>query len=127
MEYKDFGELIYKLRIRSGLTYETLAAKINDKRITAKMVKKWEYNLEFPDLDNLYKLSEIFQFPCEELLQSKTDTLQSGVDGINKKFIRWLSFTLGISIYSAIILNYVIIFGSLVFAFWFIHACAFGY
>lgn len=117
MEYNDFGELIKNLRIKNGFTYNDLAYKINLTRITPKTVKKWEYNLEFPDLDMLYKLSEIYQYPCEKLLKAKTDTLQSGVNGIHKRFIRWISFTLGISLYSAIVINYVSIFLAFVFAF----------
>ncbi len=119
MEYKDFGKLLNKLRIKNGLTYETLAQKMQMKNnnITAKTIKKWEYDLAFPDLDELYKLSEIFQYPCEELLQSKTETLQSGLNGINKRIVRWISFTLGVSLYGAVVINYVFIFLLYVIAF----------
>lgn len=56
----------------------------------------------------------------EELLKSKEDTLKSGINGIHKKFIRWLSLLLGIPIYGTIILCRVILFIVLIIVFvWF--------
>lgn len=122
MDYKDFGEYLYDLRIKNNLTYEELTQKIDMPIVTSTNIKKWERDLEFPNLDTIYKLSEIFEIPSEELLKVKEDTLNAGTAGINKRFIRWLSFFLGISIYSTIILSRVIIYLTLILVFiWFVN------
>lgn len=113
MEYKDLGELLYKLRKNKGITELELLEKINMPRIEEKNIKKWERGLEYPDLETIYKLSEIFEISSTELLEAKQKSLDEGVTGIHKTLIRWISFFLGISIYSTIILFRIIIFAIL--------------
>ena len=114
MEYKDLGELLYKLKKNKGITELELLEKINMPRIEEKNIKKWERGLEYPDLETIYKLSEVFEISSTELLEAKQKSLDEGVYGIHKTLIRWISFFLGISIYSTIILFRIIIFAILV-------------
>ena len=88
--------------------------KLGISDITEKTVKRWERDLEFPDLNTIYKISELYFVPSEELIKSKEDTLKSGVNGINKRFIRWLSMLLGISMYGTIILCRIIVYIALI-------------
>ena len=66
-------------------------------------IKKWERDLEFPEIDVIYKLSEIYMISAAEIIDKKQKTLQSGINGIHKYIIRWLSFMMGLSIYGTII------------------------
>lgn len=68
----DFGAYLYDLRQKKEYTIEELAQKINMPQVKIKTIKKWEHDLEFPDLDQIYKLSEIYQVPAEELMQVRT-------------------------------------------------------
>lgn len=68
----DFGAYLYDLREKKGYTIEELAEKINMPSVTIKNIKKWEHDLEFPNLDQMYKLSEIYEVPSEELMQVRT-------------------------------------------------------
>lgn len=68
----DLGAYLYDLREKKGYTIEELAEKINMPNATIKNIKKWEHDLEFPNLDHMYKLSEIYEVPSEELMQVRT-------------------------------------------------------
>ncbi len=113
-DYIDFGEWMQKLRTENNLTEAEVVEKLGISDITEKNVKKWERDLEFPDLNTIYKISELYYVPSEELIKSKEDTLKSGINGVNKRFIRWLSMILGISMYGTIILCRTIVYIALV-------------
>ena len=109
---KDFGAYLYNLREKRGYTIEELEEKINMPNITVKIIKKWEHDLEFPNLDIMYKLSEIYEVSIEVLMQVRTETLQEGLKGVHRTIIRFIGYVLGISIYGAIIFSYVFLFVS---------------
>ena len=118
--YIDFGQWLYELRKEKGYTEEELVEKINIQNVQVKNIKKWERDIEIPDLDLIYKLSEIYMIPSAEIIEKKNQTLQAGVDGINIFIIRMLSFFLGISIYGTIIVAHTIAFIVLILVFiWF--------
>lgn len=118
--YIDFGQWLYEIRKERGYTELELVEKINQRNVQVRNVKKWERDLEFPDLDAIYKLSEIYGIPSTEIVEKKNETLQNGVDGINIFVIRMISFMLGISIYGTIIVAYTVTFAVLILSFiWF--------
>lgn len=100
--YIDFGQWLYELRKEKGYTEDDLVNKINMINVQIINIKKWERDLEFPDLDAIYKLSEIYMIEATEIINKKQETLQSGVDGIHIYIIRILSLFMGISIYGTI-------------------------
>lgn len=102
----DFGAYLYDLRQQKGYTIEELAEKINMPLATIKAIKKWEHDLEFPNLDQIYKLSEIYEIPAEEIMQVRTATLEEGIKGVHKTVIRFIGYIMGISIYGTVILTY---------------------
>ena len=106
----DFGAYLYNLRCKKGYTIEELAGNINMRTVTIKTIKKWEHDLEFPNLDQIYKLSEIYEIASTELVQVKNATLQEGVNGVHKEILRFISYIMGISIYGMIIFSYVFMF-----------------
>lgn len=98
----DFGEWLYTLRRAKGYSEIDLMEIINDANITEKNIKKWERDLEYPDLDMIYKLSEIYHVPAVEMLHIKEQTLKEGIEGVHKWIIRWISYLIGFSIYGTI-------------------------
>ncbi len=112
--YIDFGQWLYEIRKREGLTEDQLADKINMVNIQAINIKKWERDLEFPDLDAIYKLSEIYMIPSSEIIDKKQQTLQAGIEGIHMYIIRVLSLLMGISIYGTIWFCRIVIYGTLI-------------
>ncbi len=113
----DFGAYLYDLRIKNEYTIEELVEKLNIETIKSKNIRKWEHDLEFPNLDQMYKLSEIYRVPIEELMQVRTQTLEEGLKGIHKGIIRFIGYILGFSIYGTIILSNILIYGTLIIVF----------
>lgn len=103
----DFGVYLYDLRCRNGYTIEELAMKINMRTVTIKTIKKWEHDLEFPTLEQIYKLSEIYEVASAEFMQVKTATLQEGMKGVHTEILRIIGYIMGISIYGMVIFSYV--------------------
>ena len=103
----DLGAYLYNLREKNGYSVEELAEKFNNENITIKKIKKWEHDLDFPNIDEIYKLSEIYQVPSEEILQVKTQTLQEGTKGVHKNIIRLIGYILGISMYGSVVFSYI--------------------
>ena len=60
-------------RLKRGWSYEHVAEKLALSNVTAKDVKKWEYSFEYPDLNTIYKISELYQIPSEILVQAKSN------------------------------------------------------
>lgn len=118
--YIDFGQWLYEVRKEKGYTELELVEMIDQVNVQVKNVKMWERDLEFPDLEAIYKLSEVYMIPSAEIIQKKNETLQNGVDGINMFVIRMISLMLGISIYGTIIVGYGVSFLTLIIVFiWF--------
>ena len=111
----DFGAYLYDLRCKKEYTIEELVQKMNMEKVNIKSIRKWEHDIEFPNLDQIYKLSEIYEVPAEELMQVRTQTLEEGLKGVHKELIRLLSYVLGFSIYGMLILCYIIIFVAFIY------------
>jgi transcriptional regulator with XRE-family HTH domain len=115
----DFGAYLYDLRSKKEYTVEELAQKMDMENVTIKSIKKWEHDLEFPTLEQIYKLSEIYEVPSEEIMQVRTRTLEEGLKGVHKEIIRFIGYILGFSIYGTIIISYIIIAVAFVYSIWF--------
>lgn len=101
-EKKVYGtqieELLRLLRLNKNWTYWQLVEKLNDDKLTEKDVKKWEYGLKYPDLDMVYKLSELYEIPSAELIQAKNNSYEKGMGSINIYTIKWICYILNISL-----------------------------
>ena len=110
---KGIEELIVELRNKKGLSRIELLEKLEDSNLTENDIKKWEIGLSYPDLDTIYKLSEIYRIPSTEFVKAKNNSYENGLAGINKKIIRWFVYTLNVSFYIGVVFTtilYVVIF-----------------
>ena len=112
-------ELLHELRIKNNLSYLELSEKINDRNITEKTVKKWEKGLEYPNLNIIYQLSEIYNISAENILKAKDNSFKSGLAGINFEAIKWICYFLDISIKAGNIITILIVAFLLIGSFWF--------
>ncbi len=64
----QFGNYIYELRCKSGLTQEELAQNLN---ITNKAVSKWETGKSKPTTNTLRRMASLFGISVDELLEIK--------------------------------------------------------
>ena len=116
----DFGEWLYAKRKQKGYSEEELVELLKMPNIQVVNIRKWERDLEFPNLEEIYKLSEIYMVPSQTIIEIKNKTLEEGVLGVHKQIIRWISFFMGISIYGTIWFCRIVIWGSLILAWvWF--------
>lgn len=65
----NLNEKIIRLRKLNNLSQEQLAEKIG---ITRQAITKWENNESIPDIDNLIKLSNIFNVTLDQLLKDNS-------------------------------------------------------
>lgn len=100
---KGIEELLVELRNKKGLSRIELLEKLEDSNLTEKDIKKWEIGLSYPDLDTIYKLSEIYRIPSTEFVKAKNNSYENGLAGINKKIIRWFVYTLNVSFYIGVV------------------------
>lgn len=116
---KGIEELLVDLRIKNGLSRIELVYKLNDSKVTEKKIKRWEIGLEYPDLDIIYKLSEVYKVPSEEFLIAKNNSYEKGLGRINKKVIRWFVYTLNVSFYIGVVLTIILYILTFILALWF--------
>ena len=70
-DYK-FGNYIFELRKRSGLSQAELAAKVG---VTNKAVSKWEVGKAKPSVEKIRKLAVLFRLSVDELLRKRNAEL----------------------------------------------------
>ena len=61
-----FNEKLIKLRKENKLTQDKLAEKIN---ISRQSISKWENGHGYPDIENLIKISDLYNLSLDELLK----------------------------------------------------------
>lgn len=72
-----FGEKLSYLRKQANLTQSDLADNLN---ISRQAVNKWEKGISLPDIDNIQKLSSIFNISIDELLDYKIENINLTID-----------------------------------------------
>ncbi len=64
----NFSSFIAELRKEQGLTQKELADRVG---VSDKAVSKWENGKNYPDIEIMQSLGEIFKFSVSELLQGE--------------------------------------------------------
>ena len=59
----DVGKMIKKLREEANMTQDNLAEKMN---VTRQAVSNWENGKTSPDIDTLFRLSQVFNVSIED-------------------------------------------------------------
>ena len=111
-EYKSFGAYLKDLRKGKDLIPEELGEKLD---IKIEKIKRWERDLEVPDLDEMYKLSEFYDIPCEHLLRLKDELFKP-----NLRVVRAIAIALDVSLRTVYILIFTILAVLLIGAFAFL-------
>ena len=71
--------------------------KLRENLLSDKDVKKWEYGITYPDLDMLYRLSELYGIPCDDLVKAKNVSYHKGFP--STRTIKWICYYLNVSIF----------------------------
>jgi len=126
------GNQLQRLREAKNMSREELAQQIN---VSRQAVYKWENNKGYPDIQNLLRLSEIYETTIDELIKNDP-TLQRKIDNnqdeskelddeemLNPGFyigivIIFLGIFLGIALGNLIVSTFLNIIGTLIICFY---------
>ena len=97
-------------RLKRGWNYKHLAEQLALPNVSEKDVKKWEYSFEYPDLNTIYKISELYQIPSEILVQAKSNGYAEGLHSVHKVFIRTICYIFNLPIKAMIIFSYIFLY-----------------
>ncbi len=79
----ELGEQLQKLREQKNMSREELAQEMN---VSRQAVYKWENNKGYPDIENLIKLSELYEITLDELIKNdRTFQKKISIDEDKKK------------------------------------------
>lgn len=107
-ENQSFADYLKSLREKENLNQAELAEKIN---VNVEKVKLWEKGHLYPELEEMYALSELYMVSCKDLLDFKQREMSHTENIIEK-----LSKALGISMFAAASLIVLTLLGLLIFA-----------
>ncbi|WP_306473196.1 helix-turn-helix domain-containing protein [Priestia megaterium] len=126
------GDQLQRLREEKNMSREELAQQIN---VSRQAVYKWENNKGYPDIQNILRLSEIYETTIDELIKNDP-TLQRKIDNnqdeskelddeemLNPGFyigivIIFLGIFLGIALGNLIVSTFLNIIGTLIICFY---------
>lgn len=116
----EFGEFLEKIRRDKGMEIWDLSFALKQKGIEVeeKKIRKWEKGLDFPNLETIYKLSEIYKIPSSQFLMIKEETLINGYSGIDVYMVKLIGYIMGVSIYTVIWGTRIILGLMLIYAYW---------
>ena len=99
IENRTIEELLKKLREEKNWTYLNLIDELYKIGFTVneKTIKKWEIGLEYPDLDAIYKLSELYMVPSENFIIAKKNSFDKAYNSTHMTLIKWICYIGGFS------------------------------
>lgn len=84
----EIGECLKRLRKSKGISQEKLAEQLH---VTRQTVSKWENGQEYPDLDNLVALCELYGVTADYILSG--ENIKNQEKSFHKK-AKWIIFGL---------------------------------
>lgn len=90
-------EMLKKLREDKNWSYNDVAYHLNDTNIMPENIKKMESGIEYPDLNMMYKLSELYSVPVEDLVKAKEFSYETLRSSFSVTLIKWINYFFGIS------------------------------
>lgn len=118
VETRTIEQLLRDLRQEKEWSYWNVVDELTRKGIilNEKTIKKWEYGLEYPDLDIIYKLSEIYSVPSQDFVMAKNNSFKEGYETIHMELIKRICYITGISLKVGYIAMYVFVGLALIWA-----------
>ncbi len=100
VETRTIEQLLKDLREQKQWTYLHVVEELNKLGLVVdeKKIKKWEIGLEYPEIDEIYKLSELYFIPSENFVVAKSNSYKEGLASIHATLIKWVCYFTGISL-----------------------------
>ncbi len=100
VEKRTLEQLLKDLREEKNWTYIHIVEELQKLGLTVdeKKVKKWEIGLEYPEINEIYKLSELYFVPSDNFVMAKTNSYQEGMASVHATLIKWVCYFTGLSL-----------------------------
>lgn len=121
IEERTLEQLLKDLREEKQWTYMHIVEELNKigLMVDEKKVKKWEIGLEYPDINEIYKLSELYFVPSDNFVMAKSNSYKEGLESVHATLIKWVCYLTGISLKVGYVFFYIVIVVGLIWALWF--------
>ena len=115
-ENKTLEDFLLDLRLKKKWTYLNIANELYKLGVTVseKDVKKWELGLSYPDLDMIYKLSELYFVSSEQFLIAKKNSYLKGYNSFFMTIVKLFCYLTGFTLRFGYILCIIFITFSLI-------------
>ncbi len=116
IETRTLEQLLKDLREEKQWTYMHIVEKLNKIGLIVdeKKVKKWEIGLKYPEIDEIYKLSELYFVPSDNFVMAKSNSYKQGLESVHATLIKWICYLTGISLKVGYIFFFIVIYGGLI-------------
>lgn len=108
-ERKSFGEKLYTLRKKNGLSQQAVAEVL---QVSRQSISRWEVGSSVPTMENLRLLSQLYGVPVDYLIHTEGDQAvrieKVNMDHKKKKWknrMIWLAFVLTVVVAVAVVIG----------------------
>lgn len=119
IEKRTFEQLLSNLRKERNWSYLEVSEELRKlgSYVDELQIRKWEYGLVYPDLDIIYKLSELYFVSSEDFITAKKNSYTKDYHSIHATIIRWFCYLTGFTFKVGYIFFYLALAISLIGAF----------
>ena len=116
IETRTLEQLLKDLREEKQWTYMHIVEELNKIGLIVdeKKVKKWEIGIKYPEIDEIYKLSELYFVPSDNFIMAKSNSYKQGLESVHATLIKWICYLTGISLKVGYIFFFIVIYGGLI-------------
>lgn len=100
MDFMELGNQIKHYRNEKGLSQEELAERVY---VTRQTISNWENNKNYPDINSIVLLSEIFEISIDNLIKGDLEKMKKEINSEEVKKLNFYSLIMAILMIAAII------------------------
>ena len=100
MDFMELGNHIKHYRNEKGLSQEELAERVY---VTRQTISNWENNKNYPDINSIVLLSEVFEISIDNLIKGDLEQMKKEINSEEVKKLNFYSLMMAILMIAAII------------------------
>ena len=93
MDFMELGNQIKHYRNEKGLSQEELAERIF---VTRQSISNWENNKNYPDINSIVLLSEVFEISIDNLIKGDLEQMKNEINSEEVKKLNFYATMMGI-------------------------------
>ncbi|WP_309557715.1 helix-turn-helix domain-containing protein [Fenollaria sporofastidiosus] len=100
MDFMELGNHIKHYRNEKGLSQEELAERVY---VTRQTISNWENNKNYPDINSIVLLSEVFEISIDNLIKGDLEQMKNEINSEEVKKLNFYATMMGILMLAAFI------------------------